>query len=167
MRPQNDIQRTLARATLTLHRQMETRREAAKHYGMGEREQQFQHPFSGKLGTFPVSVTFKILFDILFLGDAGVRRDSQLDEPQSRFGFRLTSAAEGTMVSAHVASWIRDDGFNYVGANVTLTVHNPTIAFYGPGSVPSLEFQGVIHCSFQGYGVPLDPDEASIPGQGS
>lgn len=151
----SDISRSLSRMTVNLHRQIETKRNADQHYRMRERDQQYQHAFSGKLGPHPVEATFKILFDILFVGDAAMARDSQFDTPQVRFGFEMTSAPDGTVPYAHVVEWIRDDSFNFTGCKVRVGVHNPRL---GQGAVARLPYKGVIHCSFQGYGAPIDPD---------
>lgn len=149
MRGSSTLHRALAQVTVDSHRQIRARDKQATHYELAEREQQFQLDISGSVGSnIPAETSKKILFDQIFVWDAGVRRDSQLGEPLVRFGFTLTNAPKGTVPYAYVSSWIQDDDLNYVGANVTIAVHNPTDAIG--------KYAGTLHCSFQGYGMPLD-----------
>lgn len=158
MREAATLQRGLERMALDLPRQFANRAQAMRQSSLCERMQEFQHDFSGTVGTVPAEITFQILFDILFLGDAGCRRDSQLGEPQFSHGVHLLSAPSGTIIYAYVPSWVQDDDFNFTGANVTIGVHNPRIAEQGVGAVGSVRFQGTLHSTFHGFGLPIDPE---------
>jgi hypothetical protein len=162
MRPSTTLNRALAHMTVDTHRKIMVREEADQYYKLTECEQQYQCPISGTLGTLPVEVTVKILFSIQFLWDAGVLRDSQLGEPMYRGGVHLSSAPSGTMTYTHVSSWVQDDSFNYVGANVVVGVHNPAMSIAGATVPTDTSFQGILHCAFQGFGAPLDNDDMMV-----
>lgn len=164
MKASTTLQRSLARLTVDAHRQIRSRDQQTMYYELAEREHQFQFPITGTVGMVPVETTITILFDIMFLYEYGYRRDSQLLEPHTRFGFTSLSAPAGTVPYAHVKDWIQDVDLNYVGAHVIVGVHNPGIAVTGVEALSSTQFQVNLHCSFQGYGVPIDPDDpASNP----
>lgn len=160
MRAKTDLHRALAGTTVEIHRRIETRRANVSQDRMTEREQQFQHGFSGAIGTTPggTESQFKVLFDIVFPGDPGSMRDSQLGEPIVRFGFRMAQAPPGTAPYAHVADWVLDDDLNFIGAIITFGVHG---GFGNPGP-----FKGVLHSTFQGFGSPIE-DYTGGAGDGS
>lgn len=164
MRAASDLHRSVARITLDVHRQMKVREQATRNYRLCEREQQFQGDISGQLGPVPAESTVKILFEIMFLGDAGVARSSQLDEPLFRGGVKLTSAPAGTIPYAYVSDWILDPDFNFIGAYVIAGAHNPVVAATPATTVIDSSFRGVLHCGFQGYGAPRDPDGDGVGG---
>lgn len=155
MRPHADIQRSLTSMTVGLQQRLRRNQDLQRLWGTGEREQQFQFPFQGEIGLVPVESSFKILFDHFFDFDPGFVRDSQLGEPTARFGFRLETAPPGTIPYAHVAQWIQDPDLNYIGAWVTVGVHNPAIAGSQNAAVMQ-PFNGLIHCTFQGWGGMMD-----------
>lgn len=161
MRATSTLQRTLAHATVGTHRAMRSRDRQAMYYELAERQQQFQYPISGTVGLVPVETTITIKFDIQFLYEYGYRRDSQLLEPLTHFGFTSVTAPAGTIPFAHVKEWTQDEDLNYVGAKVVVGVHNPIIAASGAAILSSAAFKATLHCSFQGYGTPLDPDQSS------
>jgi hypothetical protein len=167
MRASTTLQRSLARLTVDSHRQIRSRDNQTMFYGLAEREHQFQFPITGTVGMVPVETTIKVLFDIVFLYEYGYRRDSQLLEPHSRFGFTSLSAPAGTVPYAHVADWIQDEDLNYIGAHVICGVHNPGIAVTGVEQLSSTTFSCTLHCSFQGFGFPIDPDGPSGAGAAS
>lgn len=160
----SDLTRSISNMTIGLARAASMRRHAADAYALAEREQQFQYNISGKVGTVPVEKLLTIPFDVVFLGDAGMQRDSQLGQPQVRSGFEIASGPAGLIPYAHVNQWVLDDDLNYTGAKVTVGVHAPAIAVEGAGAVTSRSYRGVLHMSFQGYGAPWDPDGPSDAG---
>jgi hypothetical protein len=151
-----DLHRTVTKITIDLHRKIDARRHRERRSGWWEREQQHQFPFAGQLGNLPCETTFKVLFDIMFAQDAGVARDSQLGEPHVRVSHRLLSGPTGTILYAHVPSWIYDDDFNFIGAYVTLGAFCPAIQY--SQQVETVEFTGMFHLAFQGWGAPIDPE---------
>lgn len=159
MRPSGHLRSAVSKITVDTHRQMRAKAVEHDYYKLDERWHQFQADFAGTVGFVPVEAQLVINFDIMFLFEYGYRRDSQLGEPQTHFGFTSLSAPPGTVPYAHVESWIQDADFNYIGANVIVGVHNPMIGIMGTDPTTSLNFSGTLHASFQGYGVPLDPDD--------
>lgn len=146
-------------AGIALHtqRRVQARAHQSDHYAMTERTQQFQFDISGTLGVVPVESNVEVLFDITFLYEYGMRRDSQLLEPQTHFGWTQINAPPGSVPFAHVTGWKQDADLNYVGASITAGVHNPSIGIIGTDPTSSLTFSGTLHVTFQGYGVPVDP----------
>lgn len=161
MRAGTTLSRALSKISVDTHRQMHSRAQQARYYELAEREHQFQYPIKGTLGLLPVEVTFKILFDVAFLYEYGIRRDSQLLEPRTHFGFSALSGPAGTVPYAHVLKWIQDEDLNYIGCHVIVGIHNPLISATGTGSLTSVKFSATLHCSFQGYGHPMDNDDPS------
>lgn len=152
----SDIHRSIAKMTIDLHRAMAQRAHAGDIYGLAEREYQVQYEFYGDVGTLPVEAQITIPFDLIFVGDPGNQRDSQLDRPQARFATELLSGPPGIILYAHIASWTQDDSFNFVGAIVTVGAHCP--AFLAGETPPTTSFKGLLHASFQGWAAINDPD---------
>lgn len=149
-----DLQRSITKMTLSLARAIDAKKHAADHYGLCEREIQYQYPLTGMTGSVPVETTITIPFDVHFVGDAGFARDSQLTAPQLRVGFERTLGPAGLICYAHVTQWLTDPDLAYIGAIVAVGVHQPAIASGGDGNA----FNIVAHIAFQGYGAPWDPD---------
>jgi hypothetical protein len=164
----SDLQRSIGHMTLGLSRAMDQRKHAADLYRECEREEQFQFPFSGQAGTFPVEEVMHIQFGVLFAFDSGTARDSELGPPHVRTGFEMTRAPTGLITYCHVKEWKQDNDLDYIGAAVVVGVHVPAVALQGIGDITSasqgvanrlsLKFTGVLHIAFQGWGAPLDPD---------
>lgn len=153
-----DLHRSIASMTIGLHRAIDKKKHAADAYRLAEREHQFQYEISGKVGTYPIETIIPIPFDVIFLGDAGSHRDSQLGQPQVKTGFEILSGPAGLIPYAHVTSWKYDDDLNYAGANVTVGFHAPAIALDGAGAVSTRSYSAVFHVAFQSYGNPWDAD---------
>jgi hypothetical protein len=149
--------KTIAGISLGTSQRMAARGAEATYYKMAERTQQFQFDVGGTLGVLPVENSIAILFDIMFLYEYGTRRDSQLLEPQTHFGWTSVAAPPGSVPYAHVTGWNQDGDLNYIGCDVTAGVHNPMIGIAGTDPTTSLTFTATLHASFGGYGVPLDP----------
>lgn len=154
-----DLSQALGKMTVDTHRRIRSADNRAKYYKMAERWHQFQNTITGTIGLVPVEVTVKILFDIVLLYEYGYKRDSQLLEPQTHFGFTSVTAPPGSVFYAHVVKWEQDKDFNYIGADVVVGVHNPAIAATGTSDITSVKFTATLHSSFQGYGVPIDNDD--------
>lgn len=162
MRGRAPLGHAVAGIAIGTAQRMNARAHESDYYKMMERTQQFQFGVSGTLGLLPIENNIAILFDIMFLYEYGMRRDSQLLEPLTHFGWSNVSGPKGCIPYAHVTGWKQDLDENYVGCSVTAGVHNPLIGLVGADTTTSLNFSGTLHVSFQGYGVPLDPtqDEA-------
>lgn len=158
MRPSVTLKTAVSRMTVDVHRQIHSRSHATDYYQLAEREQQFQFDVGGSVGFVPVEASISVLFDIYFLYEYGTRRDSQLLEPHTRFGFTNMSAPPGSVPYAHVQSWNQDQDFNYIGCTIVVGVHNPTIGMVGADPTTNLNFTASLHASFQGYGAPIDSD---------
>lgn len=161
MHPSTGLSGALARITIGAHRQIRSRDKQSMYYELAEREHQFQFAIAGNVGLVPVEANVDIKFDIKFLYEYGYLRDSQLLEPMTRFGFTSMVAPAGTIPYAHVTTWSQDMDLDYIGANVVVGVHNPAISAAGAATVTQTAFKFTLHCSFQGYGCPIDPDEPS------
>lgn len=143
--------------TISYARAMTRQRHRADVYGLAEREQQFQYELAGYVGTLPVEATVPIPFAITFQSDPGNQRDSTLDRPHVHVGWEQEYGPDGLIVYAKVISWIQDDDFNYVGANVLAGVHCPAVAIEGL-IVNQARFKLALHITFQGFGSVNDPD---------
>ena len=141
---------------ISLHTAMQTRRDAALDYRLGEREEQMQLDFTGVIGAFPSENSVKVYFLTAFLADPGTARDSQLTAPMVRFGFHIENCPDGTIPYARVSQWIYDDDLNYKGAELVVGAHCP--AYELSGATSSTPFDGTVHISFQGYGSRRDPE---------
>lgn len=153
----SDLQRSLRAMTIGYAQAMHRRRHMADDYGLAERVQQFQYELTGYIGDLPVEATIPIRFALMFMADSGNQRDSTLDRPHVHVGFEEEYAPAGTIPYAKVISWIQDDDFNYVGANVLVGVHCPAVAIEGL-VVNQARVKIALHISFQGWGAMIDPD---------
>lgn len=151
-----NINRSIARIGIDLHRQIERKKHAGDFYALRELEFQAQYDFSGAIDTLPSETDITIPFTTTFVGDPGNQRDSTQDRPHARLTPELLIAPAGTVPYAYVLSWKYDDDFNYVGAIVRVGVHSPAMT---AGQTPaSTTVQGILHAAFQGYGALWDPD---------
>lgn len=152
----SNIHRSIANVGINLQRRMEARRHIGDFYGQGEVEFQAQYAFSGQLDTEPAENIIHVPFTVVFVGDPGNQRDSTLDRPQARLSTELTLSPAGTMSYHHVAGWTYDSDFNYTGAKVMVGVHCPAMSMGNPPV--NLNFAGILHAAFQGFGSLWDPD---------
>jgi hypothetical protein len=160
MLARSEIHRSLATMTLDLHKMIDRRANAGAIYQLAEREFQAQYDFSGTVGTLPVETEIAIPFSVMFLGDAGLQRDSQLDRPHARLTTELLYAPPGAVPYHYVKQWQLDPDLNYVGAIVTVGMSCPAMFVTGATPPTDLAFKGKLHAAFQGFGL-LTDDENS------
>lgn len=158
MLARSEIHRSLAGMTLDLHKMIERRRLANQVYELAEREFQVQYDFSGTVGTLPVETEITIPFSVLFLGDTGHQRDSQLDRPHARLTTELLYAPPGAVPYHFVKQWQFDQDLNYVGAVVMVGMSCPAMFVVGATPPSSLAFKGKLHAAFQGFGLLIDDE---------
>lgn len=129
---------------------------------LAEREEQVQLAVSGLATAAPGWAVIAVPFQQVFTTSTE-RRQSQLDRPHTWFGYEMVSlsdaetdapSAGGVMLAAHVSSWSMQDGINITGAKVAVSAFAP---------VRSFNFRAVVHMTFQGYGVPRDPEPDMEP----
>lgn len=143
-RPTHSAQRAISALTIGVakSRQRKARRDAEM--GLAERLLQFQSVVSGLATSVPaygqVEVTFD--YDLYF---APGNRESDLSRPQFWFGLEIDGQV---LASAQVRSWLDDED---TGATIGATVE---FAIMGA----NVEYSGVLHMSFQGYGALNDGD---------
>ena len=156
MNTSSHLSRALGEITVQAHRAIRSREHQKKYYALTEREQQYQNPVNGNIGSVACETTLTVYFDIAFIYDYGYLRDSQLLEPLVRFGFSQCICPAGTVPYAYIKSWIQDQDLSYTGANITVGVHNPT-ASIAPAEITGTAFSFTLHTSIQGFGAPIDP----------
>lgn len=124
------------------------------HDGLGELEHQFHIHLDGTAETLIAWTSVDISFDVDFF-HAEEQRDSPLDVPHFLWGSYLPEdelATDPPAIQAHVTGWTRDDRGAFIGATVKIGV-------WSPGG-DSLDYQGWVHVSFQGWGAPAENEAA-------
>jgi hypothetical protein len=128
--------------------------EAYADWGLAEREEQVHVDLAGTAGTDPFWAFVDIDFQHSFALDSS-RRMSQLDRPHTAFGADVRSASidgvdipRAVNISAVVSDWTIHSGAAAVGCTLAICVF----------AIAGCDFTAVLHASFQGYGVPRDPN---------
>jgi len=154
----SDIQRSIGAMTIGLHQQIKRREKLKAHYGLREREQQAQFLYSGTCGTLPAEGLITIPFNVIFVGDPGMQRDSQLDRPIIRIAHDVLHGPAGMIPYAYVSSWQTDVNYNYTGVVINAGVHLPALSVAG-ATVPSdLTYKILLHVAVQGWCCLVDAD---------
>lgn len=154
----NDIQRSIARISVDLTRQMDKKRREVAGVSAAEYEIQYQIPIKGSLGgdtglsapPAPAELTKDLAFGFLLWGFPGGARRSRLDRPHVRGGFEITTPPDGVVIVPYwyVSKWAQDGRKNFIGATLTIGV-----AINGSQQAKSTKYEGILHVAFQGYGT--------------
>lgn len=124
---------------------MHRRRHEADNYRLAEVLEQYQLDVSGTTGTgafVDASITFA---ETLYY--APLQRNIKTEDPHVLVGSVLDKGDAKFIV--HVIKWLLDDAANYLGAIVRIGVEQV-------GWAPASKFEGTIHITFQGLGIPVE-----------
>lgn len=120
-------------------------REKAAEDGLIEREEQVHIDIEGRAEEFAAWKEVDIDFATIFV-DATGQRDSPFDRPHVTVGAELYTPSP-VALHAVVMAWKTNDRNETLGATVAVGVSSTD---------KTTKFKGVIHCSFQGFGQPLN-----------
>lgn len=124
-------------------------RDARHEESLGEFEHQFQLPFTGTARAAVVWASMDVTFDIPFV--ATEHRDSDLEVPQFKFGYAITSG-EPVIVHACITAWDTEDNETH-GATISIGL------LLGDPNVEEHVVKGVAFLTFQGFGAPYDDED--------
>lgn len=145
----HDLQRSLHALTIGVVRSTQRRAARRNAEGLREFEYQVQIPISGQADTEAGWDVHEVAFASPFYYAPG-NRASDFDVPQLRSGASLDAEV---MVSVHVSDWKRDvERSAVVGALVKIGVA-------APGTAVAIDYSGVVHLTFQGYGALDDAED--------
>lgn len=148
------LQRSVHRLAVRLESARQQRLASNADSVLDEREEQVQFEVHGDASMTPGTVFVDVDFTQAFTASNG-RRMSQLLVPHVWFGFEQRAANAGgapatvpVILAGIVTAWTRQDGVNITGARLAVTAMAAT----------PITFRAVVHATFQGYGMPRDPE---------
>ncbi len=145
----NAVQRSLNLMGFALADRTLKKRHDADAYRLAEVQLQHQIKVEGEAGV-GVFEDFDLIFkEILYY--APRQRMNTNKEPQMWWGATLDKGQ--AFFSVHVKKWNLTEGGNYKGATVSVGVQQGS--YPGAGGTELTHFEGRIHVTFQGFGIPV------------
>ena len=150
--PDGAVQRVLHEVTVGTHRAIRARDDNKAKNKPRELEQQFQFAISGTAGAVPAWQEVTVEFDYAFFF-APAQRESSLEYPHFTYG---SQSSPPVGVHATVTEWLHnEDNGSIIGAKVAVGA-----------SGASVSFTGIVHLTFQGFGMLAEEDEEPLVNEG-
>lgn len=152
-RPGAALQRSLASLTIGVVRGMEERDDQLAPLRMGNIMQALQVDLKGRVSEKPITGELDIHWPAPFVPDSS-RSGGGLETPHWAPGVELLSTSP-VIIIAQLTGWHRDTEGSFEGAKIGITA-------WIPGSKKKQEFSAMLHCTFVGYGAPIEDDEDGV-----
>lgn len=156
-RAEHLLQRSVRKLAVDIVRDVGARAQLNADTVLAEREEQVQLDLRGTATSTPAWSQLEVPFQHAFL-TSNARRNSQLVRPHFTPGFELLSVSNpqnepvvgGVLILPTVIGWKVESGIAITGVTVALCA-------WAPAGI-ELSFRAVAHLTFQGFGMPQDPE---------
>lgn len=138
------VQRAVRGMTLGTVKSFQAARERQWTGAIDEYDQQFQVPFSGKVGKAPVWTTFDVSFAVTFMY-APDERESPYPNPLFTYGIEFIKGH--AFYTCGVLRWASNGALGVGGATIE-------VGALRPAARKPADLQAVLHLNFQGFGSP-------------
>lgn len=145
------VRRAVKGATIGVMEGHRARRKQHAELAASDLLQVAQVRIEGSCGATPVTVDFKVVWELPFLMRvAPTRTNFRQDRPHFNVGVEMLSNAP-VMIDGQVRDWV-------IGDDEFVTAAKCRVLAFVPGATRKHRFSALVHMTFFGYGAPVEDD---------